>query len=288
MGRDLHASREVEGIIAYAERVMPGRFYVSSTSRPGAITLSGNVSNHSKKTAVDFTAAHPDGAPWPTVDSKELLDIFEAFRPVAAHMAELIYCGPGASLDDDAAPECVKHGKLVPPYACVIHHNHVHTAVEKGVWLADFAPGGPAVPVPAERGPALNLAELKETVDMAAGITVPRPQGGYAVLQTRDGGVFAYDGAPFFGGLVGEAAGPFVAFAWTVSGEGYWIMDGEGAIFAKGDAQYHGGVNAGALVQHFGDRVPVGIVPLGDGTYNIVGQDLSGDASPFDAYHLPV
>lgn len=288
MGRDLHCSREVEGIVAYAEGVLGQTFYVSSTLRAGAITLTGNLSNHALALAVDLTAAHANGAPWPTIDSPELLRIFKAFQPVAAHLAELIYCGPGASLDNDTAPECVKHGRLVPPYACSIHHNHVHVAVARGVYLADYLPGGPLGPAIAERGAALSMVDVNERTDMAAGITVPRAQGGYAILQTRDGGVFTYDDAPFFGSMVDVAPGPFVAFTWTLSGEGYWILDGEGAVFAWGDAQYHGGVNAGPLVEHFGTRTPVGLVALPDGTYNIIGQDLSGDASPFDAYHLPI
>lgn len=290
MGRDLHCSREVEGIVAYAGRVLDGvqPWYVSSTLRGGAITISGKLSNHAVGRAVDFTAAHPDGKPWATIDSPELRRIFLAFKPVAAHLNELIYCGPGANLDDDPDPECVKHGRLVPPYACSIHHNHVHVAVDPGVFLADYAPGGPKAAATAERGEPVSARQAIERTDMAAGITVPRAQGGYAILQTRDGGVFTYDGAPFHGSMVGVAPGPFVAFTWTLTGEGYWILDGQGAVFAWGDAQYHGGVNAGPLVEHFGNRIPVGLVALSDGTYNIVGQDLSGDSSPFDSYHLPV
>lgn len=277
MGRDLHASREVEGIIAYAEQVIPGGYYVSSTSRPGSITLSGNLSNHAKKTAVDFTAVHPDGNPWPTVDSAELLAIFEAFLEVAAHLNELIYCGPGVV-------HCVKRGKFVAPYACAIHHNHVHVAVSGGVNLSDYLPNGPLPTAVAEDGDRVPPVEASERTDLVPAITIPRPQGGHAVLQTRDGGVFMYD-APFYGSLVGVSPGPATALAWTASGEGYWVLQGDGAVFSFGDAQYHGGVNAGPRKEHFGDRVPIGIVARPDGTYDVVGQDVSGDASPFDHYH---
>lgn len=122
---------------------------------------------------------------------------------------------------------------------------------------------------------------------MAAGITIPRPQGGFVVLQTRDGGVFDF-GAGFHGSLPGIGVeGPAVGLTWTPDGGGYWILDARGDVHPFGNAVDHGGVNEGPLVEHFGNRVPVGLVASPDFTYDVVGQDLSGDGSPFDAYHLP-
>lgn len=275
MGRDLHCSREVEGIIAYATTAMRVPFYVSSTYRPGAITLSGAPSNHGKKLAVDFIAGHETGAPKPTINSPELFTIYETFLPVAAYLSELIYCGPGVK-------DCVKHRKLVAPYACLIHHDHIHVAVDVGTYLPDVI-----LPTVAEPGNLVTPKEVNERTDMAPAIVVPRMHGGYAILQTRDGGVFTYE-SPFFGSMVNVAPGPFVAFTWSLSGKGYWIVDDNGAVFAFGDSMYHGGVNDEPLVEHFGTRVPVGLVPHQDGTYDIIGQDLSGDNTPFDSYHLPV
>jgi hypothetical protein len=267
---DPHCSPEVEGIIAFGTSTGVA-MKVTSTIRPGAITISGNRSFHGLGLAVDFAG------PAPTRDSSALADIFHAFLPVEKHLAELIYAGPQVRFN-------IKNGARVGKYAQSIHHDHVHVAVGRGVLLDRLVPTFTPDTV-VEQAP--TPAEANERTDMAAGITVPRPQGGYVVLQTRDGGVFAYD-APFFGSLVDVSPGPVVGLTWTLSGEGYWILDGRGAVFSFGDAQYHGGVNAGPLVEHFGSRVPVGLVALPDGTYNIVGQDLSGDASPFDAYHLPV
>lgn len=277
MGRDLHCSREVEGIIEYAKQTVLTPFYVSSTCRPGAITLSGKLSNHARGWAVDFTAAHGNGEPKPTKNSPELLAIFEAFLPVAAYLNELIYCGPGVM-------QCVKRGQLVSPYACRIHDNHVHVAINRDTYLSDHLTQTRDITI---FGDTVLPYEVNERTDMAPAITVPRMHGGYAILQTRDGGVFCYD-APFFGSLVNIAPGPFVAFTWTLSGKGYWILDAQGAVFSFGDATYHGGVNNGPLKEHFGNRVPVGMVPYRNGTYDIIGQDLSGDNSPFDSYHLPV
>jgi hypothetical protein len=268
---DPHCSPEVEGIIAYGTSTgVPMK--VTSTLRPGAITISGNRSFHGLGLAVDFAG------PAPTRDSSELAGIFHAFLPIEKHLAELIYAGPQVGFN-------IKDGARVGKYAQSIHHDHVHVAVQRGVLLDRLVPTFTPDTIVEQAPPP---AEAHERTDMAAGIPVPRPQGGYAVLQTRDGGVFTYDGAPFFGSLVGVSQGPAVGFTWTPSGEGYWILQADGAVFSWGDAPYHGGVNAGPLVEHFGNRLPVGLVALPDWTYNIVGQDLSGDTSPFDSYHLPI
>lgn len=131
------------------------------------------------------------------------------------------------------------------------------------------------VPVPAPLVPR----PLEET---PVAVTVPRPQGGYLVLQNSDGGVFTYDGAPFYGSVPGVTPGGVktVDAAWTPSGLGYWILGADGGVFGFGDADYSGGLNA---VDYDGNRKPIGIVTKGNG-YAIVTQDPSGDSSPFDEY----
>lgn len=269
---DPRCSPEVEAIIAYGLSTgVP--MTVQSTLRPGAVTISGNRSFHALGLAVDLAGLSPS---W---DSPALTDIFHAFLAVEKHLAELIYAGPQVAFN-------IKAGRRVGKYAQSIHHNHVHVAVRPGVLLDRLVPTFTPDSVIEQAPPA---ADVRERTDMAVAITVPRPQGGYVVLQTRDGGVFTYDDAPFFGSLVDVSPGPAVALAWTPSGAGYWILDAQGAVFSFGDAQYHGGVNAGPVAEAFGSRVPVGLVAQADGTYLVVGQDLSaGDASPFDSYHLPV
>ena len=92
---------------------------VTSTVRPGAITASGNISNHSAGRAVDFAGLRP------SVDSKMLGDIFWAFMPIGKLLNELIYAGPQVQKN-------IKRGALVPKYAQNIHHNHVHAALHSG------------------------------------------------------------------------------------------------------------------------------------------------------------
>lgn len=267
---DPRCSPEVEAIISFGMSTgVP--MTVQSTLRPGAVTISGNRSFHALGLAVDLAGLSPS---W---DSQALADIFHAFLAVEKHLAELIYAGPQVAFN-------IKNDRRVGKYAQSIHHNHVHVAVRPGVLVDRLVPTFTPDSV-IEQAPA--PAEVNERTDMAVAITVPRPQGGYVVLQTRDGGVFTYDNAPFFGSLVGVSQGPAVGLAWTPSGGGYWILDSHGAVFSFGDAPYHGGVNAGPLVEAFGRRIPVGLVALADWTYAIVGQDLSGDASPFDSYRLP-
>jgi hypothetical protein len=113
-----------------------------------------------------------------------------------------------------------------------------------------------------------------------------RPQGGYIVVG-GDGGIFAYDGAPFNGSLGGTVLNnPIIAAAYTPSGNGYWLMDNQGAIFSFGDAAYHGGFNA-LPPETKGNRKPIGIVAKGNG-YRVVAFDSSNDGSPFDGYDFGV
>lgn len=126
----------------------------------------------------------------------------------------------------------------------------------------------PVVPTPLEEAPVAVVA--------------PRPQGGYIVLKNSDGGVFTYDGAPFYGSLPGlGVASKAVDLAWTPSGLGYWILAADGAVFSFGDAQYKGALNT---IDADANRTPIGIVAKADGGYILVTQDPSGDASPFDGY----
>ncbi len=119
---------------------------------------------------------------------------------------------------------------------------------------------------------------------MAAVIT--RPQGGYIVVQ-HDGGVFAYDGAPFCGSIPGrpeiKLGGNIVGGAWTESGQGYWLVARDGAVYAFGDARYLGGFNTEAAATR-GRRYAVGIVRTSRSSYRVITFDPSGDRTLFDGY----
>jgi CHAP domain-containing protein len=123
-----------------------------------------------------------------------------------------------------------------------------------------------------------------EETEMAAVVT--RLQGGYIVVQ-HDGGVFAYDGAPFLGSVPGtpgiKLGGNVIGGAWTESGRGYWLLARDGAVYAFGDARYMGGFNAEAPATR-GGRYAVGLVRTSPNSYRVVTFDPSGDGSTFDGY----
>ena len=179
---DLHCSREVEGVIAYGQSTGVA-MKVTSTLRPGAVTISGNLSLHGAGLAVDFAGLVP------SIDSEALADIFHAFLPVERHLAELIYAGPQVGFN-------IKNGRRVGKYAQSIHHNHVHVAVRHGVLLDREIPSfTPDVTV--EQAPEHQGEDMADPVD-----ALPAGNGGVWVL-TKDGGVRAYKGAPFHGSYPG-------------------------------------------------------------------------------------
>lgn len=184
---DPTCSREVIGIIAYAEQAgVP--YKVTSTWRPGAVTLAGNPSRHGRKLAVDLAA------PTPSIDSEALARIFRAFGPVEHKLNELIYAGPQVAYN-------IKAGRRVGKYAQSIHHNHVHVAVDPGVILSAATP---KVVIDAVITAAPHDSDGRE--DMAEPVgALCAPEGGCWVL-TRDGGVRAYGGAPFHNSYPGLPA----------------------------------------------------------------------------------
>lgn len=117
-------------------------------------------------------------------------DIYEALAEVAPHLSELIYNDPHVH------NRAVKRGLWcdgVATYGAVTwaaHANHVHVAVDKGTFLAW------------PKQAAAQTAPLPEENPMAEPLDAcPAPNGGVWVL-TKDGGVRAYKGAPFYGGYL--------------------------------------------------------------------------------------
>lgn len=124
----------------------------------------------------------------------------------------------------------------------------------------------------------------KEEEEMA--VVIARSQGGYIVVQP-DGGVFAYDGAPFKGSIPEnpdiKLGGNVVGGAWSESGEGYWLVARDWAVYGFGDAGYLGGFNT-EPPEVRGARYAVGLVRTGKASYRIVTFDPSGDETRYDTY----
>lgn len=89
-------------------------------------------------------------------------------------------------------------------------------------------------------------------------------------MAARDGGVFPFCEAPFYGSAAGASlAAPVVAMASTPSGKGYWLVASDGGVFAYGDAQFYGSTGAIRLNEPI-----VTIVPTKSGRgYLLVARD---------------
>ena len=74
------------------------------------------------------------------------------------------------------------------------------------------------------------------------------PDGGGYWLVAKDGGVFAFGDAHFFGSTGGMYLNqPIVGIASTPDGGGYWLVAKDGGVFAFGDAHFFGSMGAGPL-----------------------------------------
>jgi len=89
-------------------------------------------------------------------------------------------------------------------------------------------------------------------------------------LVARDGGIFAFGGAGFFGSAGAmRLAQPVVGMANTPTNVGYWLVAGDGGVFAFGDARFRGSTGAIKLAQPVVGMAPT---PSGNG-YWLVAKD---------------
>ena len=95
------------------------------------------------------------------------------------------------------------------------------------------------------------------------------PTAGYRLIA-RDGGVFSFGTARFYGSLGSvRLAAPIVGAAPTPDGGGYWLVGSDGGVFSFGDARFYGSTGGVRL-----DQPIVGITaaPSGNG-YWLVARD---------------
>jgi VCBS repeat-containing protein len=84
-----------------------------------------------------------------------------------------------------------------------------------------------------------------------------------------DGDVFAYGDATDYGSRPGPKVNDIAAFAARAQGDGYWMVAKNGAVYAFGGAAYYGGANTVALSQGI---VGMSATPSGKG-YWLLGAD---------------
>jgi len=89
-------------------------------------------------------------------------------------------------------------------------------------------------------------------------------------LVARDGGVFAFGAAAFYGSMGGKPLNrPVVGIAGTADGGGYWLVAADGGLFAFGDAGFYGSTGSQVL-----NSPVVGMQPTPDGRgYWLVAAD---------------
>ncbi len=123
--------------------------------------------------------------------------------------------------------------------------------------LAALACTGLAVPASASSPSPDSAVPFGTTAVGANAVSKPNapivgiaaaPDGGGYWLVARDGGVFGYGDAAFFGSAGSLALNaPIVGMAATHDGRGYWLVARDGGVFGYGDAAFFGSAGSLAL-----------------------------------------
>lgn len=226
-------SKETDSIIAFAREFDPFVVATSITGgkheptsfhcRDGTPSASG-----AQGLAVDFDF---------NIDRQtRRLALARHFMTVAAKLAELFYTPLGRS---------VKYG-TVRSFTVANHDDHVHVALPRGTFLNTVTPTEQEVRMIA--------------IEPVGSATNPGGAGGW--VYGRQGHVYAFDGAPFYGGWSPDQPGPenrsgrdCITLVPTYTGMGYWLVSDSGETYAYGDAPWPGNYNpawgAGAIIGAF-------------------------------------
>jgi hypothetical protein len=154
-------------------------------------------------------------------------------------------------------------------------------AVVSAAWWGTLFPVGVSSNgVVYQGGPVSNPLTLHAPI-VSLALSLDGSDNGIAVpdwLLGSDGGVFALNGAPFFGSMGGRALNaPMVGMAEALTGlgnpggfgNGYWLVGADGGVFAFGDAGFYGSMGG-----HILNSPVVGIASTSDGKgYWLVAAD---------------
>lgn len=145
-------------------------------------------------------------------------------------------------------------------------------------------------------GTLLTLAQPQSQVKpvdekaMTAYLHCECPTGGYWLVKPSDGGVFAFDGAPFIDSLPGHGVTPVAPIvdmaAYVVDGQvaGYWLLGADGGVFAFGGAPFIDTYQAHPELHH-GLRDFIGIQAI-PGGYVLLSVERGSDPPRMNPYHF--
>jgi hypothetical protein len=98
-------------------------------------------------------------------------------------------------------------------------------------------------------GSAAEYGTVSDGSTPVVGMTPTASGKGYW-LADRNGGVYSFGDASFYGSLGGVALNaPIVGLQSTASGHGYWLVARDGGVFAFGDAAFYGSMGGKPLNQ---------------------------------------
>jgi hypothetical protein len=106
------------------------------------------------------------------------------------------------------------------------------------------------------------------------------PDGGVLACRS-DGGVFAWEGANYYGSLPAlgvTPSAPIVGIASTPTSQGYWLVGSDGMVYCFGDAQYYGPLPKYAFEWTIIGKVTGIVRGNAAGTAYTVVADLGGSA----------
>jgi hypothetical protein len=162
-----------------------------------------------------------------------------------------------------------------------------------GYWLVSADGGvfafGDAQYLSSMDGHALNqpiVGIVNKFVPAGGGV----PASGNGAAQgywevARDGGVFAFGNAAFYGSLAGlPLSAPIVGMATTFDGAGYWLIGQDGAIYAFGDAAFPNGYRGPPLTAISGtatSELMVGMTHFGMDNSSILTVSNFGRVFPY-------
>lgn len=174
----------------------------------------------------------------------------------------------------------------------VTTHNEVRLAYR----LTNHWDPGPGFPINTALAMSATpaTAAVQEVDEMAAYLHCECPTGGYWLVKPSDGGVFAYEGAPFpdRGSLPAQGIKPTVPIVDMApcvrdgAVVGYWMLGADGGVFSFGQAPFTDSY-AGHPEWKMGEREFVGIQQNGDG-YTLLAVEARSDPPRVNAYDLSV